>query len=138
MNNDVTFIWHSDWFKKLDKNLTKEQEDAIIAEIARAGSELELKHKDDPFISTIVNIMLDKIEFSKDKYRQKVNASKTAGRKKRFSDKLIYETIKEKGYTISEEVANFLKCSKSTVDHSNGWCHRLEELEFDENGNAIL
>ena len=66
-----------------------------------------------------------RIDYSKDKYQQKVDMSKTAGRKKKVNDEQIFKLAKS-GKT-STEIANILEISKSTVDHSEGWKKRKEE-----------
>ena len=58
------------------------------------------------------------------KYEEKVAMSKGAGRKKKLDDEQILKLAKE-GYS-SKEIAEILDCSKSAVDHSDGWRARKQ------------
>lgn len=122
MAEDVTFIVHSEWLdaiKMQDKNI----QDAIIGDFVRYGTGLPLIHEDDPNINMAVNLLKSRIDYSKEKYSQKVEGGKTGGRKKKISDREIYE--KARIYpNNSQIVAEILGCSKSKVDHSEGWRQR--------------
>ena len=53
--------------------------------------------------------------------------SKTAGRKKKINDLDVYELARENpGYT-SQDIANILGVSKSSIDHSDGWKNRYKD-----------
>jgi len=55
--------------------------------------------------------------------------SKTAGRKKKIDDNAVYQMAKEG--KSSAQIAELLGCSKSAVDHSEGWKNRKnEDFEF--------
>ena len=85
MAQDVTFIVHREWLDSI-KNLPIEQQDKIIAEFVRYGTDLGLKHPDDALTQSFVNILKSRIDFSKNKYEKKVQAGKSAGRKKKVDD----------------------------------------------------
>lgn len=121
MAQDVTFIVHREWLDSI-KNLPTEQQDKIIAEFVRYGTDLGLKHPDDALTQSFVNILKSRIDFSKNKYEKKVQAGKSAGRKKKVDDDEILRLAL--GGMKSAEIAEKLGVSKSTIDHSDGWKRR--------------
>lgn len=121
MAQDVTFIVHREWLDSI-KNLPIEQQDKIIAEFVRYGTDLGLKHPDDALTQSFVNILKSRIDFSKNKYEKKVQAGKSAGRKKKIDDSEILR-LALRGMK-SAEIAEKLGVSKSTIDHSDGWKKR--------------
>lgn len=121
MAQDVTFIVHREWLDSI-KNLPIEQQDKIIAEFVRYGTDLGLKHLDDALTQSFVNILKSRIDFSKNKYEKKVQAGKSAGRKKKVDDDEILRLAL--GGMKSAEIAEKLGVSKSTIDHSDGWKRR--------------
>ena len=121
MAQDVTFIVHREWLDSI-KNLPIEQQDKIIAEFVRYGTDLGLKHPDDALTQSFVNILKSRIDFSKNKYEKKVQAGKSAGRKKKVDDDEILRLAL--GGMKSAEIAEKLGVSKSTIDHSDGWKRR--------------
>lgn len=131
---DKTFIVHRDWLTAIE-GLPIEQQDAIIGDLIRYGTELELQHGDDPIITAMVNLVKGKIDFSKSKYEQKVQMGKNAGRKIQYSDKMIYDAA-QKGMTAAQ-IAKELGCSNSKVNHSEGWRLRDKEVSFNEEGRII-
>ena len=128
MTQDVTFIVHREWLDSI-KNLPIEQQDKIIAEFVRYGTDLGLKHPDDALTQSFVNILKSRIDFSKNKYEKKVQAGKSAGRKKKVDDDEILRLAL--GGMKSAEIAEKLGVSKSTIDHSDGWKRR--KLNFFRN-----
>lgn len=121
MAQDVTFIVHREWLDSI-KNLPIEQQDKIIAEFVRYGTDLGLKHPDDALTQSFVNILKSRIDFSKNKYEKKVQAGKRAGRKKKVdNDEILRLAL---GGMKSAEIAEKLGVSKSTIDHSDGWKKR--------------
>ncbi len=127
-DNNVTFVVHKDWLDSI-KDLPIEQQDKIIAEFVRYGTEMELQHLDDPVVQAFVNILRGRIDASKDAYKQKVEMSKVAGRKKKSNSEEIYRLARE-GYS-SSEIAKTLQISKSSVDHNEGWKNRNNDaFEF--------
>lgn len=121
MAQDVTFIVHREWLDSI-KNLPIEQQDKIIAEFVRYGTDLGLKHPDDALTQSFVNILKSRIDFSKNKYEKKVQAGKSAGRKKKVdNDEILRLAL---GGMKSAEIAEKLGVSKSTIDHSDGWKKR--------------
>lgn len=121
MAQDVTFIVHREWLDSI-KNLPIEQQDKIIAEFVRYGTNLGLKHPDDALTQSFVNILKSRIDFSKNKYEKKVQAGKSSGRKKKVDDDEILRLAL--GGMKSAEIAEKLGVSKSTIDHSDGWKKR--------------
>lgn len=121
MAQDITFIVHREWLDSI-KNLPIEQQDKIIAEFVRYGTDLGLKHPDDALTQSFVNILKSRIDFSKNKYEKKVQAGKSAGRKKKVDDDEILR-LALRGMK-SAEIAEKLGVSKSTIDHSDGWKKR--------------
>lgn len=121
MAQDVTFIVHREWLDSI-KNLPIEQQDKIIAEFVRYGTDLGLKHPDDALTQSFVNILKSRIDFSKNKYEKKVQAGKSAGRKKKVdNDEILRLALRG---MKSAEIAEKLGVSKSTIDHSDGWKRR--------------
>ena len=121
MAQDVTFIVHREWLDSI-KNLPIEQQDKIIAEFVRYGTDLGLKLPDDALTQSFVNILKSRIDFSKNKYEKKVQAGKSAGRKKKVDDDEILRLAL--GGMKSAEIAEKLGVRKSTIDHSDGWKKR--------------
>lgn len=121
-----TFIVHKEWLDNI-AGLPIEQQDKVIGEFVRYGVGLDSVHNDDAVVQAFVNMLKGRIDYSKEKYQQKVDMSKTAGRKKKINDQQIYDLAKS-GKT-STEIASMLEVSKSAVDHSEGW-KRRKENEF--------
>lgn len=121
MADDVTFIVHKEWLDSISK-LPVEQQDKIIADIVRYGTESKTHYDNDTVINSFVNLLKSRINFSKTKYDQKVDASKRAGRKKKLDDEEILRLAR--AGLSSTEIAQKLKVSKSAIDHSDGWKQR--------------
>lgn len=121
-----TFIVHKEWLDNI-AGLPVEQQDKVISEFVRYGVGLESAHNDDVVVQAFVNMLKGRIDYSKEKYQQKVDMSKTAGRKKKINDQQIYDLAKSG--KSSTEIANILEVSKSAVDHSEGW-KRRKDAEF--------
>lgn len=124
MKDNITFIMHRDWLENI-KDLPIDQQDKIIADMVRYGVNLDLKHANDPVVNSVVNMVKKSIDFSKEKYQQKVEMSKVAGRKKTIDDEQVYSLARE-GKTASQ-IAQVFGVSKSTIDHSAGWKNRKNE-----------
>lgn len=118
-----TFIFRKEWLDSISE-LPISQQDQIISEFVRYGAGIELQHEDDPVVKSFVNMVKGRLDYSIDAYNKKVEASKTAGRKKKIDDKQIYDLAKE-GKSATQ-IADILNCSKSAVDHSEGWRRRKE------------
>ena len=128
MKDNVTFIMHGDWLENI-KALPIEQQDKIIADMVRYGVGMDQVHAADPMVCSVVNMVKKSIDFSKEKYQQKVDMSKTAGRKKTVNDRQIYDMARD-GKTANQ-IAEMFGVSKSTIDHSSGWKNRKkEDFEF--------
>lgn len=119
-----TFVVHKEWLDNIS-SLPVEMQDKIIAEFVRYGCGLDSAHPDDAVAQSMVNMLKNRIDFSKDKYQQKVEMSKTAGRKKKINDMEVYKLAREG--KKATEIASILECSKSAVDHSEGWRQRSSD-----------
>lgn len=127
---DITFIVHSDWLKQI-ANIPVEMQDKVIADMVRHGCEMDMQHEDDCIVNALVKGFQDRIDYSKDKYQAKVEAGNTSGRKKKVDDNVVRQMALE-GKT-SQQIANYLGVSKSTIDHSAGWKsrkHKNDEFVF--------
>ena len=116
-----TFIFYGEWIDNI-KGLPVEEQDKILADIVRYGTRRELQHVDDSYTSSIVNMLKGRIDTTIADYENKVEMSKTAGRKKKVNDKQIYDMARE-GKTASQ-IALELGWSKATVDKNEGWKNR--------------
>ena len=119
-----TFIVHKEWLDNI-AGLPVEMQDKIIADFVRYGVGLNLAHSEDPVTQSMVNMLKNRIDYSKEQYAKKVEMGKSAGRKKKLDDKQVYDLARE-GRSASE-VAELLGVSKSAVDHSEGWRQRKQE-----------
>lgn len=126
VNMPETFIVHKEWLENI-AGLPIEQQDKIIAEFVRYGVGIDSQHSSDAVVGAFVNMLKSRIDYSKDKYQQKVEMSKTAGRKKKIDDEQIYE-LAQQGMS-STDIANVLNISSSSVNHSQGWKKR-NDSEF--------
>ena len=118
-----TFIVHKEWLDSI-MALPIEQQDKIIADFVRYGTGHELVHENDAVAQSFVNILKGRIDYSKNKYDQKLEMSKAAGRKKKFTDDDIRQIITEHPNIKAQEVANMLGVSKSSIDHNQVWKDR--------------
>jgi len=119
-----TFIVHKEWLDNI-AGLPVEMQDKVIADFVRYGVGLNLEHSEDPVAQAMVNMLKNRIDFSKEQYAKKVEMSKSAGRKKKVSDQQIYELAQDGRSAL--EIAEMLGVSKSAVDHSEGWRNRKQE-----------
>ena len=119
-----TFIVHKEWLDN-SAGLPVEMQDKVIADFVRYGVGLNLEHSEDPVAQAMVNMLKNRIDFSKEQYAKKVEMSKSAGRKKKVSDQQIYELAQDGRSAL--EIAEMLGVSKSAVDHSEGWRNRKQE-----------
>lgn len=119
-----TFIMRGEWIDNID-TLPTEIQDKVIADIVRFGTKRDTLYDDDPVVCSLVNMVKGRINNSVVEYEKKLEMSKTAGRKKKYDDKQIYELARQ-GKT-AEEIANELGCSKSTIDKSAGWKNRKND-----------
>lgn len=119
-----TFIVHKEWLDSIT-SLPLETQDKIIAEFVRYGCGLELMHPEDAVAASFVNILKNRIDYSKEQYAKKVVMGKTAGAKKKVDDRQVYELAREG--RSSAEIAQLLNVSKSSIDHSDGWRNRKDD-----------
>lgn len=118
---DITFVVHSEWLDDLE-DLDIERQDQIIADIIRAGCEREMAHGSDKELVSKVKTYLRAITYSKKKYEDSKEQGNRGGRTKKIDDAKIEELAKA-GYS-SKQIAEMLNCSKSAIDHSDGWRNR--------------
>ena len=121
---DITFVVHRDWLDCI-KDLPLDQQDKIIADFVRYGTEIEMVHKDDSYTQAFVNILKGRIDFSKEKYKTKVNSGSTPKKTKKVNDEAILDLARQG--KKSAEIAKILDISKSSVDHSPGWINRNDD-----------
>lgn len=118
-----SFVFKKKWIEKIAA-LPMEQQDQILAEIVRYGTGSELKYKDNAVINSMVKLITDEIDFSKEKYSERLVMSQFAGRKKKIDNEQILRlALQGKNST---EIAELLGVSKSSVDHSEGWKRRKQ------------
>lgn len=119
-----TFIVRGEWLENIE-TLPLEMQDKVLAEIVRYGTRKDTQYDDDPVIFSIVNGYKGRIDYDIDNYREKVEMSKSAGRRKKIDDNKVWALAKE-GKT-AQEVADELGVSKSSVDKSEGWKQRKSD-----------
>lgn len=122
---DITFVVHREWLENI-AGLPVEQQDKVIAELVRYGTEIEMEYEDNVYIQAVVNMLKNRIDYSKDKYEEKIERGKNGGRKKKLDDEKIYQLAIE-GKT-AKEIAEIMGCSKSAIDHNEGWKRRKQKL----------
>lgn len=123
-----TFVVRGEWLDNIS-TLPVEYQDKIIADIIRYGVRKPTVYDNDPIVFSMVNMLKGRIDNSIDVYKKKVDMSKSAGRKKTINDKVIYDMARE-GKNAAQ-IAEALGCSKSAIDHSEGWKSRkIEDKEF--------
>lgn len=116
-----TFIVHKEWLDNI-AGLPVEMQDKIIADFVRYGVGLNLAHSEDPVTQSMVNMLKNRIDYSKEQYAKKVEMGKTAGRKKKVDSEEVYRLAREG--KKAEEIASLLGCAKTTIDHDEGWRQR--------------
>ena len=121
-----TFIVHKDWLDSI-LALPVEQQDKIIGDFVRYGVGNELEHTDDPITISFVNLLKGRIDYTINEYEKKLKMSKTAGRKKKVNDLEVYQMARDNPNYTSQDIANMLGVSKSSIDHSDGWKNRYKE-----------
>ena len=115
------FVFYGEWLDSIS-HMPIEDQDKIIAEIVRYGTETQREHLDNPAITMAVNFTKGAIDKAKADYLQKVMAGHNYGRKKTVDDKAIYDLARQG--KKANEIADLLGIGKSTVDHSEGWKNR--------------
>lgn len=135
MAEDITFVVHKEWLDSM-ANLPVEEQDKIIADLVRYGTEVELAHEDEPMVQTFVNLLKGRIDYSKDKYQQRVGGGVTNGRRKKVNDEDVLRLARE-GKNATE-IARILQCCKSTIDHSPGWKNRNKVVDSAAEGTEFI
>ena len=120
---DITFIMREEWLENI-ADLPVEQQDKIIADMVRYGSEWPLAHQDDKDVKSYVNFVKKSIDDSKDKFRQRQENGKINGRKKTVNSKEVWR-LAQQGLT-ADVIGAQLGISKDSVYHDDGWKHRKE------------
>ena len=121
-----TFIMRGEWIKNIS-TLPLEMQDKVLAEIVRYGTRQPTQYDDDPVIFSIVNGYKGSIDNTISDYERKKEMSKTAGRKKKVNDMDVYELARENPKYTSQDIADILGVSKSSIDHSDGWKNRYKD-----------
>lgn len=124
--NMGTLIVYKDWLEAIE-SMPIDVQDKIIADFVRYGLQMDLQHTDDSTVFSFVNLLKGRIDANITSYLNKVNMSKSGGRKKKINSEEVYKLGKE-GKT-SQEIADLLGCSKSAIDHDEGWKQR-KNTEF--------
>lgn len=124
MTDIETFVVHKEWLDNI-ACLPIETQDKIIAEFVRYGVGMQMEHGEDSVVQAMVNMLKNRIDFSKDQYAKRVEMGKNAGRKKKLDENQVYSLAREG--RSSGEVAELLGVSKSTIDHSEGWKNRKQD-----------
>lgn len=122
---DVTFVVHKDWLDSI-QGLPLEQQDKIIADIVRYGCETKMEYDKVPVIAAMVNLLKNRIDYSKEQYNHKIEKAKKAGRKKIIDNDEILRLARE-GYS-AQEIAEKMGCTKTSIYHSEGWKNRNKIL----------
>ena len=94
MAEDSTFVVHKEWLNNI-KGLSIEQQDRIISDFVRYGTGLPMAHSDDEVVNSFVNMLKGRIDFSKDKYNQKIQMASVSGKKKKVDDDEILRLARE-------------------------------------------
>ena len=121
---DVTFVVHKDWLDAIEM-LPVEQQDKIIADIIRHGTELPAAHGDEPNIVSYVNLVRGRIDASKNDYARKVENGKANGRKKSIDSKEVWRLART-GLGAAK-VAAELGVSTTSIYHDIGWEKRNDD-----------
>lgn len=120
-SDDITFVFHKEWLDNMI-GISIEDQNKIIANLVRYGCGVMCEDELDPYSQMYVNSLKGRIDYSKEKYQDKVAGAKKAGAKKKLNDDVILELARSG--KNSTEIAEILGCSKSAIDHSEGWRHR--------------
>lgn len=118
---DVTFVVHKEWLEAIEM-LSIEQQDKIIADVIRYGTELPAAHADDPNIISYVNLLRGRIDASKNDYAKKIENGKANGRKKMLDSKEVYRLAQLK--MSAKEIAAELGVGVDSIYHDEGWKKR--------------
>lgn len=130
---DITFIFHGAWLNYIE-GLTEEQKLKVVWDIVNYGADKDLTYsKEDKFVATIVNFVKGNIDSSKKNYEATIERNQRGGRKKMIDEKQVYEMARSG--KKSQEIAEELGCSKSTVDNNPGWKNRKNDNYFKEEIN---
>ena len=130
---DITFIFHGAWLNYIE-GLTEEQKLKVVWDIVNYGADKDLIYsKEDKFVATIVNFVKGNIDSSKKNYEATIERNQRGGRKKMIDEKQVYEMARSG--KKSQEIAEELGCSKSTVDNNPGWKNRKDDNYFKEEIN---
>ena len=122
---DVTFVVHKEWLDAIEL-LPIDQQDKIIADIIRHGTELPAAHADDPNVVSYVNLLRGRIDASKNEYAKKKENGTTNGRKKMLDSKEVYRLAQLK--MSAKEIAAQLGVGVDSIYHDEGWKKRNSSL----------
>lgn len=122
---DVTFVVHKDWLDAIVM-LPIDQQDKIIADIIRHGTELPAAHAEDPNVVSYVNLLRGRIDASKNDYAKKIENGKTNGRKKILDSQEVYR-LAQLGMG-AKDIAAQLGVGIDSIYHDDGWKKRKSIL----------
>ena len=122
---DITFVVHKDWLDAIAM-LPIDQQDKIIADIIRHGTELPAAHAEDPNIVSYVNLLRGRIDASKDDYARKVENGKSNGRKKKIDSREVHRLARLK--KSAKEIAAEFGIGVDSVYHDEGWKNRNDPM----------
>ena len=121
---DNTFVVHSEWLDAI-KGFSTTIQDQIIADLVRYGCRMETVYDDIPQIAACVNLLKSRIDFSIEKWNVKTNNKGSQKEEIGERDELIWRLARTP--MTSQAIADELGCSKSTIDHSEGWKQRKND-----------
>ena len=125
MENNITFIMRREWLEHIE-DLPIEQQDKIIADMVRYGSELPLEHLDDKDVKSYVNFIKKSIDDSKANYAARQENGKTNGRKKVVDSREVHRlAVMGKG---AKDIAMALGVGVDSIYHDAGWKNRKDPM----------
>lgn len=124
------FVFRKDWGDKLrEAGLSKEEEKDFIARIVWYGLYGEYEPiEGNGFANAWLKSIIDQIDYSKDKYQQKVNGGEFGGRESKVEDYKLKSLIAEGKSAI--KIAEILGVSKDTIYHNEIWKKRKENKMY--------
>ena len=129
MDKDVTFVFHGKWLDVINK-LPQDEQDKVIADLVRYGTEMPLQYEDNLVVNTLVQSFADRIDNSKKSYQDIQEMGLNNKKDVMDRDAIIWKLARD-GMSAAQ-IAAELEVSVSTINHSKGWKNR--KLTKDEKG----